>query len=48
MVEMIATIDFSQEMFAVDVLTALKRSLCHGRKHVLQLLQLTRLKSFKG
>ena len=39
-VVMIAGINISQEIFAVDVLTALKSSLKHRRKHVLRLLQL--------
>ena len=37
---MIANIDFSQEIFAIDILTALKPSSEHGRKYVLQLLRL--------
>ena len=40
MVVMIAGIHISQELFAVDMLTALKSSLKHDRKHVLRLLQL--------
>ena len=39
-VVMIAGIHISQEMFAVDMLTALKPSLEHDRKHVLRLLRL--------
>ena len=37
---MIAGINISQERFAIDVLTALKSSLEHRRKHVLGLLRL--------
>ena len=37
-VVMIAGIHISQEIFAIDVLTALKSSLEQRRKHVLQLL----------
>ena len=37
---MIAGIHISQERFVIDVLTALKSSLEHRRKHVLRLLQL--------
>ena len=37
---MITTIDLSQEILAIDVLTALKSSLKHRRKHILRLLRL--------
>ena len=37
---MIASFDTSQETFSVDILTALKSSLKHRRKHVLRSLQL--------
>ena len=37
---MMAGIHVSQEIFAIDVLAALKSSLEHRRKHVLRLLQL--------
>ena len=37
---MIACIYISQEIFAIDMLIALKSSLEHGRKHVLRLLRL--------
>ena len=37
---MIAGVYISQEMFANGILTALKRSLEHDRKHVLRLLRL--------
>ena len=37
---MITMIDVSQEIFAMDILTALKSSLKRQRKHVLRLLQL--------
>ena len=37
MVVMIAGIHISQELFAIDMLTALKSSLKHVRKHVLRL-----------
>ena len=40
MVVMIAGIHISQELFAIDMLKALKSSLEHDRKHVLRLLQL--------
>ena len=40
MVVMIAVIHISQEMFASDMLTALKPSLEHDRKRVLQLSRL--------
>ena len=40
MVVMTAGIHISQEIFAIDVLTALKSSLEQHRKHVLRLLQL--------
>ena len=33
-------IDLSQEIFAIDMLTALKSSLEHRRKHLMRLLQL--------
>ena len=36
----ITSINVSQEIFAMDILKALKSSLKHHRKHVLQLLQL--------
>ena len=36
---MIASISISQEIFAVDVLTALKLSLEHDGKHALRLLR---------
>ena len=36
---MIAGIHISQEIFAIDVLTALKSSSEHRRKHILRLLQ---------
>ena len=36
---MIAGIHISQEIFAIDMLTALKPSLEHDRKHVLRLLR---------
>ena len=39
---MTAGIHISQEMFAIDMLTALKPSLRHDRKHVLRLLRLYR------
>ena len=39
-VVMITSIDLSQEMFAISMLTALKFSLKHRRKHVLQWLRL--------
>ena len=39
-VAMITSIDISQEIFATDILEALKPSLKHHRKHVLRLLQL--------
>ena len=39
-VVMIAGIHLSQEIFAIDMLKALKPSLEHDRKHVLQLLRL--------
>ena len=37
---MIACIHLSQEIFAIDMLTALKPSSEHDRKHVVRLLQL--------
>ena len=37
---MIVSIDLSQEIFAIDMLRALKSSLKHRRKHVLRPLQL--------
>ena len=37
---MFTSIDVSQEIFAMDLLKALKSSLKHHRKHVLRLLQL--------
>ena len=37
---MIASVYISQEMLANDILTALKPSLEHDRKHVLRLLRL--------
>ena len=37
---MIVNIDVSQEIFAIDMLRALKSSLKHRRKHVLRPLQL--------
>ena len=37
---MIAGIHLSQEIFTIDILTALKLSLEHDRKHVLRLLRL--------
>ena len=37
---MITSIDVSQEIFAIDILKALKSSLKHHRKHVLRPLQL--------
>ena len=37
---MIAGIRISQDIFAINMLTALKPSLEHDRKHVLRLLQL--------
>ena len=37
---MITSIDVSQEIFAMDILKALKSALKHHRKHVLRLLQL--------
>ena len=40
MAVLIAGIHISQELFAIDMLTALKSSLKHDRKHVLRLLQL--------
>ena len=40
MVVMMAGIHISQEIFAIDVLSALKSSLEQRRKHVLRLLQL--------
>ena len=40
MVVMMAGIHISQEIFAIDVLIALKSSLEQRRKHVLRLLQL--------
>ena len=39
-VVMIAGIHISQEIFAIDILIALKPSLEHDRKHVLRLLRL--------
>ena len=39
-VVMIAGIHISQEIFAIDMLTALKPSLEHDRKHVLRLSRL--------
>ena len=39
-VAMITSIDISQEIFAVDILKALKSYLKHHRKHALRLLQL--------
>ena len=39
-VPMIAGIHISQEIFAIDMLTALKPSQEHDRKHVVQLLGL--------
>ena len=39
-VVMIAGIHISQEIFAIDMLTALKPSLEHDRKHAVQLLRL--------
>ena len=41
-VVMIAGIHISQEIFANDILAALKPSLEHDRKHVLRLLRLCR------
>ena len=40
MVVVMAGIHISQEIFAIDVLSALKSSLEQRRKHVLRLLQL--------
>ena len=40
MVVVIASIHISEEIFEIDVLTALKSSLEHRRKHLLRLLQL--------
>ena len=40
LVVMITNIDVSQEIFAMDMLKALKSSLKHRRKHVLRPLQL--------
>ena len=40
LVSMITSINLSQETLAIDVLTVLKSSLKHHRKHILQLLQL--------
>ena len=42
MLVMIKSIDLSQQTFAVDLLTALKCSLKHRRKHVLRSFQLYR------
>ena len=39
-VVMIAGVHISQEIFAIDMLTTLKTSLEHDRKHVLRLLRL--------
>ena len=36
---MISGVHISQEIFAIDMLAALKSSLEHGRKHDLRLLQ---------
>ena len=36
---MMASVNISQEIFAIDVLTALNSSLEHSRKHVLRLLR---------
>ena len=36
---MIPSSDLSQEIFAIDILKALKPSLEHSRQHVLRLLQ---------
>ena len=41
-VVMIADVHISQEIFAIDMLTALKPSLEYDRKHVLRLLRLYR------
>ena len=35
-VEMTTSFDISQELFSIDILTALKYSLKHRRKHVLR------------
>ena len=40
---MIAGILISQEMFAIDMLTALKPSLEHDRKYAVQLLRLIKI-----
>ena len=40
MVVMVRSIDLSQEILAIDVLTALKSSLEDRRKHVLRFLRL--------
>ena len=37
---MVTTFDISQEIFSIDMLTALKSSLKHHHKHVLRPLQL--------
>ena len=37
---MVTSFDISQEIFSIDMLTALKSSLKHRRKHVLRSLQL--------
>ena len=39
---MVTSFDISQEIFSIDMLTALKFSLKHRRKHVLRPLQLCR------
>ena len=39
-VVMITGIHISQEIFAIDMLTALKPSLEHDRKHIVRLLRL--------
>ena len=43
MVVMIAGIDLSQEIFAIDILRILKSSLKHRRKHVLRSLQIQQI-----
>ena len=40
MAAMIASSDLQQEILAIDMLTAIKSSLNHSRKHVIRLLRL--------